>query len=152
MADDEACLDGLADAADIPFDELAAYDRRFFPAARHAFLSLWINQPEGFSVAACGENGVSGFGTIRRCRKGYKIGPLFADDPHTAEKIFVSLTAKIPHGEYFYLDVPSVNQFANAMAKKHKLRPVFKTARMYNRFSPNLPLDNIYGVTSFELG
>ncbi len=152
MADDDACLDGLVDAADVPFNELAAYDRRFFPAARHSFLSLWINQQEGFSVAAHGKNGVSGFGTIRRCRKGYKIGPLFADDPETAEKIFVSLTAKIPSGEYFYLDVPSVNQFANAMAEKHKLRPVFKTARMYSRFLPNLPLEKIYGVTSFELG
>lgn len=152
MADDEACLDGMVDAADIPFNELAAYDRRFFPAARNTFLSLWINQPEGFSVAACGKHGVSGFGTIRRCRKGYKIGPLFADDPQTAEKIFVSLTAKIPRGEYFYLDVPSVNTFANAMVKKHQLRPVFKTARMYNRTFPVLPLDNIYGVTSFELG
>ena len=152
MADDDACLDGLVDAADVPFDELAAYDRRFFPAARHSFLSLWINQPEGFSVAAYGKNGISGFGTIRSCRKGYKIGPLFADDRQTAERIFVSLTAKIPRGEYFYLDVPSVNPFANAMAEKHNLRPVFKTARMYSRGLPDLPLENIYGVTSVELG
>ncbi|MFA6103883.1 MAG: hypothetical protein WCV67_12560 [Victivallaceae bacterium] len=152
MADDDACLDGLVDAADVPFDELAAYDRRFFSAARHSFLSLWINQPEGFSVAAYGKNGISGFGTIRSCRKGYKIGPLFADDRQTAERIFVSLTAKIPRGEYFYLDVPSVNPFANAMVKKHNLRPVFKTARMYSRGLPDLPLENIYGVTSFELG
>lgn len=152
MADDDACLDGLVDAADIPFDELAAYDRRFFPADRSAFLSLWLNQPEGFSVAAYGKNGINGLATIRRCRKGYKIGPLFADDPEIAEKIFVSLTAKIPRGEYFYLDVPSLNPFANAMVKKHKLRPVFKTARMYSREAPNLPLEHIYGVTSFELG
>jgi GNAT superfamily N-acetyltransferase len=152
MADDKARLDGLVDAADIPFDELVAYDRRFFPADRKSFLSLWINQPEGFSVAAHGPGGISGFGTIRRCRKGYKIGPLFADDPETAENIFVSLTAKIPMGEYFYLDVPEVNHSANAMAQRHKLRPVFKTARMYNRQIPNLPMENIYGVTSFELG
>lgn len=152
MADDDACLNGLVDAADIPFDELAAYDRRFFPADRNSFLSLWINQPEGFSVAAYGPGGICGFGSIRRCRKGCKIGPLFADSPEIAEKIFVSLTAKIPKKEYFYLDVPEINRFATAMAQKHKLRPVFKTARMYSRNAPDLPMENIYGVTSFELG
>jgi GNAT superfamily N-acetyltransferase len=152
MADDDACLNGLVDAADIPFDELAAYDRRFFPADRSSFLSLWINQTEGFSVAAYGSGGIHGFGAIRRCRKGYKIGPLFADSPEIAEKIFVSLTAKIPKREYFYLDVPEINPFATAMAQKHKLRPVFKTARMYSRNTPDLPMENIYGITSFELG
>jgi hypothetical protein len=32
------------------------------------------------------------------------------------------------------------------------MKEVFATARMYNRAIPDLPLDAIYGVTTFELG
>ena len=30
--------------------------------------------------------------------------------------------------------------------------PVFETARMYRGGQPQLPLDRVFGVTSFELG
>jgi hypothetical protein len=32
------------------------------------------------------------------------------------------------------------------------MTPVFETARMYTRQSPELPLNRLFGVTSFELG
>jgi hypothetical protein len=67
-------------------------------------------------------------------------------------KTFCQPDRENPDGRIFYLDVPEANHSANAMARKHKLRPVFKTARMYNRQIPKLPMENIYGVTSFELG
>jgi hypothetical protein len=32
------------------------------------------------------------------------------------------------------------------------MTPVFETARIYSRSAPDLPLSEIYGITSFELG
>ena len=52
----------------------------------------------------------------------------------------------------FYLDIPEVNPHAKELAEKYGLQKVFETARMYTKQTPSLPLDKIYGVTTFELG
>jgi hypothetical protein len=38
------------------------------------------------------------------------------------------------------------------MAQEAGMAPVFETARMYAGPAPDLPLAQIYGITSFELG
>lgn len=38
------------------------------------------------------------------------------------------------------------------LAQRHGMAPVFGTARMYTKEIPDLPLDQCYGVTSFETG
>ena len=54
--------------------------------------------------------------------------------------------------EPVYLDVPEVNGAAMRLAQKYAMRPVFGTARMYTGEPPPIPLDDVYGVTTFELG
>jgi hypothetical protein len=39
-----------------------------------------------------------------------------------------------------------------ALARRHGLREVFGCARMYHGPQPVTPHDEIYGVTTFELG
>ena len=34
---------------------------------------------------------LKGYGVLRKCRVGYKIGPLFADQPEIAEALFAAL-------------------------------------------------------------
>jgi ribosomal protein S18 acetylase RimI-like enzyme len=152
IVDDAECTNDLVEATDVPFAELIAFDQKFFPAKRKSFLSMWIDQPECFTLAAYNEHGVRGYGVIRKCRNGYKIGPLFALDEATAKRIFICLTAKLPLGETFYLDIPANNAAALELVNKHAMREVFRTARMYVNGMPNLPMGNIYGITSFELG
>jgi ribosomal protein S18 acetylase RimI-like enzyme len=152
IVDDAECRDGLVEATELPFDKLIAFDRQFFPANRKSFLSMWINQPECFSLAAYTGGKIQGYGVIRKCRNGYKIGPLFALNQGTARKLFVNLTAKLRLGETFFMDIPATNTKALALADEHLMRPVFKTARMYANGIPNVQMENIYGVTSFELG
>jgi hypothetical protein len=48
--------------------------------------------------------------------------------------------------------VPEVNRAAVDMARRHGMERVFETARMYTGEVPDLPLDRIFGVTSFEVG
>jgi len=142
---------GVVPLSQIPFYALAEYDRRHFPAERTAFLLAWLAMPhaEGFAVERDGV--LSGYGVIRKCREGFKIGPLFADDPEIASDLFRALTAKTG-GEPVFLDLPEVNAAALELARRHGMKEVFATARMYNREIPALPLDAIFGVTTFELG
>jgi hypothetical protein len=48
---------------------------------------------------------LAGWGMIRPCRKGHKIGPLVADDRASAEVVLSALLASVGGGEIF-LDVP----------------------------------------------
>lgn len=142
---------GIIDLEEIPFGDLVAYDRAMFPAERPVFLRHWINQPEGAALG-CEDNGkLAGYGVIRKCRQGYKIGPLFADHEDIAEKLFRAFTGRIP-GEEFFLDIPEPNPAAGSLVRRHAMQSVFETARMYSGAVPSLPLEKIFGVTSFELG
>ena len=141
----------LVAAGDVPFDRLAAYDRRFFPAPRAAFLSLWLAPTHGAALAAVAGGDVCGLGAIRACRDGFKIGPLFAADERIADTMFRALAAKAGNGPLF-LDVPEPNKSAVRLAERYGLSPVFETARMYTGHAPEIDLADIFGVTTFELG
>jgi GNAT superfamily N-acetyltransferase len=140
---------GLVPLATVPFAELAAYDSAAFPARRERFLAAWVNQHPGRAIIEAGK--LRGFGVIRRCRVGWKIGPLFADDPACAQALFAGLAAQAP-GEPVFLDVPQPNVAAIALTERHRMTPCFETARMYTGIRPELPLERIFGVTTLELG
>ena len=138
--------------AALPFEIVHAYDQLFFPADRGTFLRCWIGQPGGAAVGFLEGDRLRGYGVLRPCRTGYKIGPLFADDPTIAESLFLALRASAGTGEKIYLDTPAANPQAAALAQRHSMRAVFETARMYTKGAPLLPMDRMYGVTTFELG
>jgi hypothetical protein len=92
-----------------------------------------------------------GYGMIRRCREGWKIGPLFADSANIAERLFMSLSAQAV-GEPIWLDIPEINDDAVALAAKHEMTEVFGCARMYYGSPPVMPWHRIFGATTFELG
>ncbi len=97
------------------------------------------------------DDGVRGYRTIRKCRAGYKIAPLFADDLQTVEKLFLSLKSCADDNS-FYFDVPQPNENSVALAEGSGMEIVFKTIRMYKGGAPDLDISREYGVTSFELG
>jgi GNAT superfamily N-acetyltransferase len=138
--------------ASIPFEALNDYDKTLFPADRSAFLRAWIDQPQSMGYAVLERDRVAGYGMIRAARVGYKIGPLFADDAARASALFDALTASVPSGEAVFLDVPELNRDAVVLAQRHAMDIVFETARMYAGVAPDLPMERIFGVTTFELG
>lgn len=141
----------IVPAGHVAFEEIARYDRCHFPASREAFLRAWLAMPHSRSLACVRGGTLRGYGVIRECLEGWKIGPLFADDPAIAEELFLSLCREAA-GRSVFLDVPEVNGMAVAMAQRHGMREVFATARMYRGKIPALPLERIFGVTTFELG
>ena len=80
------------------------------------------------------------------------ISPLFADTPEAAEALFLGLVTVVKPDEPVYLDIPELNAASLSMVLSYQMKPVFMTARMYNRAAVSLPLQSIFGVTSFELG
>ncbi|WP_028223381.1 GNAT family N-acetyltransferase [Paraburkholderia oxyphila] len=138
-------------ASNVPLDQLLAYDRQCFPAARERFISAWISQPDSVALATIDAGRIAGYGVIRRCKTGCKIGPLFADDADVATGLLRALAARMP-GELIVLDVPETNPAAVALAERHGMTSVFETARMYTKDAPAIAIDRVFGVTSFELG
>jgi Acetyltransferase (GNAT) domain/Acetyltransferase (GNAT) family len=132
-------------------DAVVAYDGAFFPAERSAFLRCWL-RPEQRKGLALVENGsIRGYGVIRACRSGHKIGPLFADTDEGADLLFCALAGGVK-GQEIFLDCPEPNRAATDLAARYRLSPVFETARMYRGAAPKLPLPRIFGISSFELG
>ena len=136
----------------VDFALLCADDRRVFPAPRAEFLRCWIAMPDATGLAWLEQGRVAGWGLIRRCREGHKIGPLVADAPSIANALFAALCARVPVGDTVYLDVPMPNADALKLAQAHGLRGVFETARMYAGAAPACELQRVYGITTFELG
>lgn len=143
---------GIVELSHVPFAILTAYDHAFFPADRTPFLKCWIRQTGGTALGIMHDGVLAGYGVIRRCRGGYKIGPLFADCPDGAEALFVALTSEIESAAPVYLDTPQVNPAAMELAERHQMKVVFETARMYTGAEPRISLDRLFGVTTFELG
>ena len=142
---------GLVALADVPLAQVEADDATVFPAPRPAFLFAWIGARGHVGRAFLRDGRLAAWGVIRPCRTGYKIGPLVADARAAAEAVFAALVAAVGGGEVF-LDVPSVNREAVALAQSHGLAPVFETARMYTGPIRPLRLERVFGVTTFELG
>lgn len=136
----------------ISFDDLNQYDNQFFPVDRKTFLSHWIKQPESTAFVYTVNDQICGYGMVRKCRVGHKIGPLFADNFGIADKLFKALASSIEENSPVFLDIPEINQNAVTLVDLHKMEKVFATARMYTKKFPTLPIDKIYGVTTFELG
>jgi GNAT superfamily N-acetyltransferase len=153
IINDASSLNRCAPIHKADFAEVAAFDAEFFPALRNNFLNCWLFQSDATALLVREkESGtISGYGVIRKCVVGYKIGPLFAADLNVAHALFCELSA-MAKGKTVFLDVPEPNAAAVQLAKSYRMEPVFSTVRMYTKKAPSLPLNKIYGVTSFELG
>lgn len=141
----------LVDARTVPFDRLAALDAGLFPGPRPGFLANWIALPGATALAAVRDGAVTGFGVIRHCHSGFKIGPLYAADGTVARDLVLALGRAAGPGPVF-LDVPEPNGEAVRLAEEFGLTPQFETARMYLGPAPATDLGRLFGVTSFELG
>lgn len=144
----------IKSAHEVSFQQLEQYDLKHFPAPRTGFLEKWINLPESEALVMMDsdDENIIGFGVIRKCRTGYKIGPLFADAQIVAEMLMLALCSFAEQGALVYLDVPDANPLSVDLAESLNMKKVFGTARMYIGDVPDIAVENIYGITSFELG
>lgn len=136
----------------VAFDELVAFDSRFFPTSRSRFLNAWSRMPDSHGLASVRNDRLAGYGVIRRCQQGFKIGPLFANNELIADEILLGLSERVSATEPIFLDVPEVNSLAVSLAQRYGMAKVFETARMYTGNFPKIEINGVFGVTTFELG
>ena len=133
-------------------DAIAAYDAPLYGTPRRAFLETWLAPADGRRACVLeGKAGIEGYTVARQCREGWKIGPLFADTPAAAEALLDACAPGIADGQVF-IDAPEPNTATLAMLRRRGFKPEFETVRMYKGPAPPLPLDRIFGITTFELG
>lgn len=148
----ESITDGnITNASLIDFEALCEYDKLHFGALRKNFLKKWINQKESSSLCYLKDNEIKGFGTVRKTFGAYKIGPLFAQDKDITQTLLIALTSKIKDAE-FYLDINEEFAPAVELVNKYNMKKVFETKRMYTNEPPNAKWNEVFGITSFELG
>lgn len=141
----------LVQADPLLFERLLAFDASIFGVQRESFLKEWIRMENSSTLAKVKGERLLGYGTVRKAVKGYKIGPLFAENKEVAEELFSALS-DVAAGEPLFLDLPLVNQFAVELARKEQMEPLFEEVRMYHKVPPKVRLPYVFGVTSFELG
>ncbi len=125
--------------------------RHVFEANRETFLRSWIAQPGARRLGVKRHGQLAGWGLLRACVDGYKIGPLVADDSVIAEKLLDGLRAAAP-GQPVYIDIPQSNHAAMHLVESRGMTPCFETARMYKGEAPFIEIDKVFGITSFEVG
>ena len=133
------------------FEKLYQYDQLCFGCNRHLFLTNWLTMPNSSPFKYSEGQELKGYAVIRKVNVGYKIGPLFADDDAIAEELYKAcLNAAV--GEPVFLDIPVINQGAVALVKKYDAKYTFECARMYHGDAPDMAMNKVYGITTFELG
>lgn len=135
----------------IPFDAIVEYDSKVFGVNREPFLRQWLHMSNAAALAIVEAGELLGYGVVRECLKGYKIGPLFANNIGIADELFKGLSATVGKASLF-LDVPEINLDAVHLTKKRGMEKVFETARMYLKEPPLHRQASVFGVSSFELG
>ncbi|MBU1275988.1 MAG: GNAT family N-acetyltransferase [Proteobacteria bacterium] len=142
---------GTVDLAALPLDLMLAYDTAHFPAPRPEFLRGWLAMPGATALGVMQGGELAGYGVMRPCQEGFKIGPLFAAGPREARALYLALAARAP-GATVYLDAPHNNPAAVELARELGMEPVFETARMYKNGEPQWLAHEVFGITTFELG
>ena len=143
---------GLADLASIPFEQLLAFDAAVFGAERARFLRVWVDRPAGHALAYTIDGELAGYGVLRRCHIGAKVGPLMADDEQVAETILRGLLAAAGARTEVFVDMPAANPCARFLRDGREMTASFETVRMYLNGRPPEDVSRVYGITSFEFG
>jgi Acetyltransferase (GNAT) domain len=106
--------------------------------------------PEGFLVGLLDGEPVATISVVRYAMDCGLLG--FYIDAGIADKLFAALIANVEAGATIALDTPEANPWALELAQRYGMTAVFETARMYTGSAPAMPMERVYGVTSYELG
>lgn len=144
--------DQIQKISDVTLIELLDYEKRLFPCRRKAYLKAWVTQEGASGFCFRDDEGIKGFGMIRPCVTGYKIGPLFADSSEIARQLMIALLSEAK-GHPVFCDIPQTNEAGLLLAEELGGQVTdFESARMYRGYQPLLDHSRIFGLTSLEAG
>ena len=76
------------------------------------------------------------------------IGPVYADTPDIAQRLFIKLFLSVPEGKLVAFDIPSDNSLTTGIAKEHGMKFELKLFRMYTKEVMKLDLDRVYAFST----
>lgn len=136
---------------DDDLNEVLEYDQQCFGFPRPQFIKPWL-QMQGIKTFKYMDKGrLKGFAVVRKLMEGYKICPLFADNGEVAEELYKACLNSVPD-EAISIDIPIVNRAAVALVEKYNAEYIFECARMYYGNPPDVDINKVFGITTFELG
>jgi len=107
--------------------------------------------PGAHAAAVLQDDALVGYAVLRPCRSGYRFGPVHAHRPDVARRLVHGLMTRVA-GAPVQLDVPEPNEAGLRIAAELGMTESFGCGRMYHGADPRLPVERIFGVTSFEFG
>lgn len=124
---------------------LSGYDSR-------RFLSGWFRDTPWRRTRILTDHGrLAGYGTVRACRRGAKIGPFRARDAEAARALLCDLAGAFGAGPVS-LDVPDGATGLGSLLEGLGFLPSFSTARMYLGTPPASGADAFRSIATLELG
>lgn len=146
-----ACISmNIYPTQEVPEDQIIAYDERMFGCSRPEFLASWLDQPASETACYVDNKQVKGLGLIRASRQGYRIGPLYADNPEIGVSLLQYLACKAGHNP-IYMDIPEGNSVASEVAQQFGMKSVFSRMRYYTGQGWELPIPNIFAMTGLDI-
>jgi GNAT superfamily N-acetyltransferase len=142
---------GIVPASDVDPMRVATYDAQVFPANRTHFITGWLRAQGHRAYVRTDGGNIVGYGVIREAVSGYRIGPLAADDPDTADAILGALVSEVGNAEVS-LEAPQPNSVASEIAESWGLAATYETVRMYSGRVRPVAQELSYAIASFELG
>jgi GNAT superfamily N-acetyltransferase len=141
----------------ISIESIIEYDQSIFSVSRKKLLTKFIQNEHIVGFASTDDNRkITGFGLIRPCIQGYRIGPLYANHIENAQKLFKTLLDKVNNCTVF-IDAPSYNPYIEIFTSYFNLDRVSEadTVAMFRGEAPiSLSTNNHknYAICSLEVG
>lgn len=133
---------------------LVALQEGIMGSAAPAYLRAWFTDTATRQTRLVRRAGqIAGFGTIRECQRGFKIGPFAARDAETARTLLSGLAAVAGSGEApVSVDVDPRAPALAELLRAAGLRPDFETGLMYRGTPPGGAPWPFTGSGTLELG
>jgi len=143
--------DDIYSAQDIDIRYLVRYDASRFGTHREKFIRAWLDTVVMDGVCLLKEGSIQGWGCLRRCRRGWRLGPVFAEKYEYAEEIVRHLAMKT-YTEWVFIDLPQNNVQAIRLAFAMGMTPLGARIRVVRGDRVSEPLDQIFGFTTLDIG
>ena len=141
----------ISSISDEDIESILTYDKQCFGFSRPQFMKPWLKLPDNKTFKYVENGNFNGFAIVRKANKGFKVCPLFAGNEMIAEELYKACLNLVV-GEQLYMDIPVINKGAENIIKKYNATYVFECARMYYGKPPDIDIDKVFGITTFELG
>ncbi|KAK3585404.1 hypothetical protein CHS0354_020116 [Potamilus streckersoni] len=142
----------IVPASYISFDDVIVYDSELHTVPRPVYISNWAESPIAKTYVALKSGRICGYGVLRPADVGYRMYPLYADNPSVAKALFCKLASYIPQGQDVIFTQPVDNEYANDFVAGNKLRTYLSMTRLYNKKNIVVDIKRVYSVSSTEYG